>query len=85
MFPGINDRMQKEVTSRAPASMKVKVRCTTFLSLGCTGRDLRQWQLSFAGPPGPGVCRGQPCVEDGKAPSSPGLERRWHHKAGFHT
>ena len=25
MFPGINDRMQKEVTSRAPASMKVKV------------------------------------------------------------
>ena len=25
MFPGINDRMSKEITARAPSSMKVKV------------------------------------------------------------
>lgn len=26
MFPGIADRMNKEITARAPTSMKVKVR-----------------------------------------------------------
>ena len=27
MFPGIADRMNKEITARAPTSMKVKVGC----------------------------------------------------------
>lgn len=29
MYPGIADRMQKEITSLAPSTMKIKVRITT--------------------------------------------------------
>ena len=75
MFPGINDRMQKEVTSRAPASMKVKVSCTTFLSLGYTGCDcwrcaghMRQ-QLILA-------CLMLACN------ARPGTKQLWHHLHG---
>ena len=30
MFPGIADRMNKEITARAPTSMKVKVRTLSY-------------------------------------------------------
>lgn len=35
MYPGIGDRMQKEITALAPSTMKIKVRPTAMISGLC--------------------------------------------------
>lgn len=39
MYPGIADRMQKEITALAPSTMKIKV-CVAYFLLGLTGFSL---------------------------------------------
>jgi actin len=49
MFPGIADRMQKELTSLSPSSMKVRL---VLFELSCALElTLLKWQVKIVAPP----------------------------------
>lgn len=52
MYPGIADRMQKEITALAPSTMKIKVGLHPIPSILFSVNDLSAWEMLRAQWPG---------------------------------